>query len=156
MLTHLSALFAEPELGEESCDVPGKQLGYLDCSECPQRGMGVHLTTLYRRGAHSRGGLPSSMNWWKTATAVGATTKSAAVTQVRQSLPAHPHSERVDCQPTQGPHRHDRSRVQVSPDKAPTACRTRARFPSPALEPPSIPQKTVNGLYSGPALGQVR
>jgi hypothetical protein len=90
VLTHLSDLFTEPELGEESCDVPGKQLGYLDCSECPQRGMGVHLTTLYRRGAHSRGGLPSSMNWWKTATAVGATTKSAAVTQVRQSLPAHP------------------------------------------------------------------
>src|SRR6266699_3138635 len=43
----------------------------------PPLGMGVHRRMLYRRSAHSRGGLPSSMNWCaKTATAVGTVTTS--------------------------------------------------------------------------------
>jgi hypothetical protein len=41
------------------------------------RGMGVHRWMLYRRSAHSRGGVPSSVNWWKRATAVGTVTASA-------------------------------------------------------------------------------
>ena len=50
------------EVVEEGCDVAAEQAGLLGGWEVAAAGQGVHRRMLYRRSAHSRGGVPSSMN----------------------------------------------------------------------------------------------
>lgn len=50
-------------------------------AKCPPLGIGVHRRTLYKRSAHSRGGVPSSTNELaKTAMPVGTLTNSCGAT----------------------------------------------------------------------------
>ena len=80
-------LCAGSQTSKERRDIAGQQLGLLGWAKCPPLGIGVHRRTLYRRSAHSRGGVPSSTNLLaKTAMPVGTLTNSCGPSVTRNRL----------------------------------------------------------------------